>query len=80
MWSDREANPPRCDGSGTPAAEAYSLPDGFPHGAGLCSVCWGFVARTPDGALEEHDAFRGARTSAEAEQRTAWFNAFGWTA
>lgn len=79
MWSDREADPPRCPGSGAPAGAAAALADGFPHGAGLCAVCWGFVERTPSGTLAQHDAFRGAGTPEEAAHRAAWFNSFGWT-
>ena len=39
MWSDREADPPRCEGSGTDASPAAPLADGFPHGDALCPVC-----------------------------------------
>lgn len=77
MWSDREADPPLCPGSGAPAAPASRVPDGFPHGAALCEACWGFVP-LDDGMLAPHDAFRGAADAAEADQRSAWFNAHGW--
>ena len=44
MWSDREADAPFCPGSGMPQAPAQHLADdGFPHGAALCEICWGFV-------------------------------------
>jgi len=77
MWSDREADPPLCPGSGAPAAPASRVPDGFPHGAALCEACWGFVP-LDDGMLAPHDAFRGAADAAEADRRSAWFNAHGW--
>ncbi len=78
MWSDREADAPFCPGSGMPQAPAQHLADdGFPHGAALCEICWGFVP-LDDGVLAPHDAFRGTADAAEAERRSAWFNAHGW--
>ena len=77
MWSDREADAPRCDGSGRAAAPAALLPDGFPHGLALCPVCWGFVP-VQDDHLAEHDFFRGATSAEESTHRAEWFNAFGW--
>ncbi|MEU1970123.1 hypothetical protein ABZ477_00525 [Microbacterium sp. NPDC019599] len=78
MWSDREADPPRCEGSGTTAVPAEALADGFPDGRALCPVCLGFEP-VRDGALVEHDAFRGAGSAEEAARRAEWFNTFGWT-
>ncbi|POX68455.1 hypothetical protein C3481_00660 [Microbacterium sp. Ru50] len=77
MWSDAQADPPRCAGSGEPAEAAPSLPDGFPFGRGMCPVCTGFVALA-DGRLERHDAFRGTTDAAEGEARAQWFNTVGW--
>ena len=79
MWSDLQADPPRCEGSGSPAAPGRSLPDGFPGGRALCPACWGFFPVTAAGSLAEHDAFRGAGSGEEASHRAEWFNAFGWT-
>lgn len=78
MWSDAQADPPRCAGSGEPAEAAPSLPDGFPFGRGMCPVCTGFVALA-DGRLERHDAFRGTTDAAEGEARAQWFNTVGWS-
>ncbi|WP_240482640.1 hypothetical protein [Microbacterium arborescens] len=77
MWSDAQADPARCAGSGEPAEAAPSLPDGFPFGRGMCPVCTGFVELT-DGRLESHDAFRGTTDAAEGEARAQWFNTVGW--
>lgn len=77
MWSDAQADPPRCPGSGTAAAPAQTLADGFPHGRGLCGVCSGFVG-IDGGLLARHDAFRGTTEPAEAEHRADWFNTVGW--
>lgn len=83
MWSDREADPPACPGSGTAAAPAPALPDGFPGGRALCPVCLDFVtltgAVTDAGALVAHETFRGASDPDEAQHRADWFNTFGWT-
>lgn len=78
MWSDRQADAAACPGAGTAAEPAAALPNGFPHGRGLCPVCWGFVP-VADGALVAHDAFRGAADETEAADRAAWFNASGWS-
>ncbi|QIG41275.1 hypothetical protein G5T42_12900 [Microbacterium sp. 4R-513] len=79
MWSDREADPAACPGSGASATAAPNLADGFPDSRALCEVCLDFVPLTDAGALEPHDAFRGARTPGEAADRAEWFNSFGWT-
>jgi hypothetical protein len=78
MWSDREADPPRCAGSRRTAAPAALLPDGFPHGRALCPVCTEFVPLTRGDRLATHDAFAGAQTDAEADARAQWFNTNGW--
>lgn len=77
MWSDAQADPPRCPGSGTAGEAAARLADGFPGGRALCPVCTGFVA-LEDGALARHDAFRGTTDAAEARHRAEWFNSVGW--
>jgi hypothetical protein len=77
MWADRDADPPRCPGSGLAAEPARPLPDGFPHGRALCPECTAFVARE-DGRIAPHDAFRAARDPGEAASRAAWFNTRGW--
>lgn len=77
MWSDREADAPRCEGSGRAGASAPLLADGFPHGAALCEACWAFVA-LEEGALASHDAFRGASDATDARRRAEWFNVHGW--
>lgn len=79
MWSDREADPPECPGSGEEAQAAPLLPDGFPTGRAVCPVCLDFVALTAAGRLVDHESFRGAATPDEARARADWFNAFGWT-
>ncbi|TDN92453.1 hypothetical protein [Microbacterium sp. BK668] len=79
MWSDRDADPPGCPGSGRPAAPAPVLPSGFPDGRAVCDACLDFVAVTDAGALAPHDAFRGASSAQEARERADWFNTFGWT-
>lgn len=79
MWSDLQADPPRCPGSGEPALPATTLPDRFPAGRALCPACLGFFPLTAESSLAEHDAFRGARSAEEASARAEWFNTFGWT-
>ncbi|WP_345803130.1 hypothetical protein AAIB33_08640 [Microbacterium sp. AZCO] len=79
MWSDLQADPPACPGSGAPATPAEPLDDGFPEGRAVCPVCLDFVAITREGALAPHDTFRGAATPEEAAHRAEWFNTFGWT-
>ncbi|WP_460775137.1 hypothetical protein [Microbacterium sp. GXF7504] len=77
MWSDAQADPPRCPGGGRAAEPAPTLASGFPGGRALCPECTGFVP-LEDGILAAHDAFRGTVDRAEREGRAAWFNAFGW--
>lgn len=77
MWSDAQADPPVCSGSGTPAVPAPRLADGFPGGRALCPVCTGFVP-VAAGALSRHDAFRDPADRADAEHRAEWFNTIGW--
>jgi hypothetical protein len=77
MWSERDADPPHCPGSGRPAEPAAALPDGWPDGRALCDVCWGFED-VRAGMLAEHDSWRGDATRAEADRRREWFNAHGW--
>lgn len=78
MWSDREADAAACPGASGAAEPAPLLPDGFPAGRALCPECWGFVPLTA-GVLAPHDTFRGAGDDAEASDRAAWFNAYGWS-
>nr|WP_307328179.1 hypothetical protein [Microbacterium sp. SORGH_AS_1204] len=77
LWSDLQADPPECAGAGAPAEPAPELPDGFPAGRALCSVCWAFVD-VVNGALTPHDSWRGDDSRAEADRRREWFNTFGW--
>ncbi|QLD13160.1 hypothetical protein HW566_01695 [Microbacterium oleivorans] len=77
MWSDAQADPPRCPGSGTSAEPAPRLADGFPDGCALCPECTGFV-RVERGVLVNHDAFRDPDDAADAAHRAAWFNSIGW--
>lgn len=77
MWSEVQADPPVCPGSGEHADPAPVLPDGFPHGRGLCPACSAFVALR-GGALAQHDAFRGTTDAAVAAGRAEWFNTVGW--
>lgn len=78
MWSDVQADAPRCPGSGSAATPAPTLADGFPDGRALCPVCWAFAPLTDDGVLAEHDSWRGDATRADADRRREWFNAHGW--
>lgn len=78
MWADRDADPPRCEGSRADAVAAATLSDGFSDGRAPCPVCTAFVPLTADARLATHDAFRGAETDAEAAARAAWFNTHGW--
>lgn len=78
LWSDRQADPALCPLSGHPAHPAPTLADGFPAGRALCERCLAFVRVSEDGRLWNHDSFRGARTASEADQRSEWFNSFGW--
>lgn len=77
LWSDLQADAPRCPGSGRPGAPAATLDDGFPGGRALCEVCFGFVALDA-GALAEHDSWRGEDTREDGDRRREWFNAHGW--
>ncbi len=77
MWSERDADPPRCPGSGAPGRPAARDADGYPGGRGLCAECGAFVDVVA-GALAEHDAWRGDATRAEADRRREWFNTHGW--
>lgn len=77
MWSERDADDPRCPGSGTAGEPAPLADDGYPDGRALCPVCWAFV-ELHDGRLSEHDTWRGDPTRAEADRRRDWFNAHGW--
>jgi hypothetical protein len=77
LWSERDADPPRCPGSGRAAHPAPALEDGYPDGRGLCDVCFGFVP-IRDGVLATHDSWRGDDTREEADRRRAWFNTHGW--
>jgi hypothetical protein len=77
LWSEREADPPRCPGSGRPAQPAATLADGYPGGRALCPVCWGFVPVQGE-ALTEHDSWRGDATRQETDRRREWFNTHGW--
>lgn len=77
MWSERDADAPRCPGSGAPAAPAATLDDGFPGGRALCDVCFAFVP-IESGLRAEHDSWRGDATREEADRRREWFNAHGW--
>lgn len=77
LWSELQADPPRCPGSGLPAEPAATLADGFPGGRALCDVCGGFVA-LDDGLRVEHDSWRGDPVSDDDERRREWFNLHGW--
>jgi hypothetical protein len=77
MWSERDADPPRCPGSGLPARPAPVLDDGFPDGRALCDVCFAFV-ELDRGLRAEHDSWRGDATRAEGDRRREWFNTHGW--
>jgi hypothetical protein len=76
MWTDASADPPRCPGSGQRAAPATPLPDGFPHGRGLCRECLRFIGIV-DGALAVHDTADPDETADEAHHRREWFNRAG---
>jgi len=78
LWSDAGAEPPRCTGSGAPAAAAATLASGFPDGRALCETCLGFVALDAEGRLIEHDTWN-AEAEADAGERADWFNTFGWS-
>ncbi|WJL95969.1 hypothetical protein QSU92_01775 [Microbacterium sp. ET2] len=78
MWSNAQADAPRCSGSGRRASAAPSLPGGFPNGKAVCPVCWGFVA-LEGGALCDHDAYTRPADDDDAADRAAWFNAYGWS-
>lgn len=77
LWSDAEADAPRCAGSGQSSDPAPALPSGFPGDRALCPECTAFVGRR-DGRLEDHDTFRRPVDRAEAAERADWFNSFGW--
>ena len=79
MWSDVQADPPACPGSGTEADPAPLLDDGFPSGRAVCGFCLDFVPLTREGRLADHETFRGAATPEESRDRAEWFNTFGWT-
>jgi hypothetical protein len=76
MWTDAAADPPRCAGSGDPAHPAAPLPNGYPHGRGLCDVCLRFLPLEA-GRLVEHETTDPDETSAETALRREWFNAAG---
>jgi hypothetical protein len=78
MWTDAAADAPRCPGSGTPAAIAAPLDDGFPGDRALCAVCLRFVALDETGRLIEHDTADQDETAHEAAQRREWLNRHGW--
>lgn len=78
MWSDVQADPPECSGSGARADPAPTLEDGFPGGRALCPVCWAFVGLRVDGTMRRHRSWRGDRTRGDADRRRAWFNTHGW--
>ncbi|WP_258070770.1 hypothetical protein [Pseudoclavibacter sp. AY1F1] len=77
LWSDVNADQPRCPGSGSAATPAPRLADGYPNGLALCPVCFAFVALDV-GTLSEHDSWRGDATREEADQRREWMNSHGW--
>lgn len=78
LWSEAQADAPRCPASGAPGEVAATLDDGFPDGRALCAVCLAFVPLV-DGMLAAHDTWRGgADRPHDAERRRAWFNAHGW--
>ncbi|AXA95516.1 hypothetical protein CEP17_03265 [Microbacterium sp. PM5] len=82
MWSDNEADAPRCPGSGVQAVSAPRLSDtssaaGFPDGRARCLECDAFVPLV-DGRIAVHDRFRGADDVTESAARAEWFNTFGW--
>lgn len=78
MWTDAAADPPRCPGSGTAAAPASPLPDGYPHGRALCPTCLRFIELTDDARLDVHDTSDPHETEDEALHRREWLNANGW--
>ena len=78
LWSDVEADPPRCPGSGEPGEPAATLDDGFPDGRALCPQCLRFVALDSDARLVKHDPTDPDETDAERARSRAWFNTHGW--
>ncbi len=77
LWSDVNADLPRCAGSGATATAAQALTNGFPHGRAICPVCFAFVT-LEGGELAEHDSWRGDPSREEADQRREWMNTHGW--
>lgn len=77
LWSEIDADQPRCPGSGRDATPAPTLADGYPDGRALCEVCFAFV-QLGDATLAEHDSWRGDDTRQEADQRREWMNSHGW--
>ena len=78
LWSDRQADPARCPGSGEPGEPAAELPDGFPGGRALCPRCQRFVALDDGGRLVEHDTDDAEASDAELLRAREWFNTHGW--
>jgi hypothetical protein len=78
MWSDAQADPPRCPGSGEPGEPAAVLDDGFPDGRALCPHCLRFIGLDADRRLAEHDTADPAESEEERERSRAWFNTHGW--
>ncbi|UAJ81402.1 hypothetical protein IT072_04030 [Leifsonia sp. ZF2019] len=78
MWSDRDADPARCPGSGESGSPAARLPDGFPEGRADCPHCQRFVALDTAGRLVEHDTTDAAESDEEIAHRREWFNVHGW--
>jgi hypothetical protein len=78
LWSDVEADPPRCPGSGEAGEPAAALDDGFPDGRALCPHCLRFVPLDADGWLVEHDTADPDETEEERTRTREWFNAHGW--
>lgn len=78
LWSDREADPPRCPGSGESGRPAARLSDGFPDGRALCPRCQRFVGLDADGRLVEHDTDDPDATDTEVVRSREWFNTHGW--
>lgn len=78
LWSDRQADPARCPGSGRPGERAAQLADGFPGGRALCPDCHRFVDLNPDGRLVEHDTDDPRASDLEVLRSREWFNTHGW--
>lgn len=78
LWSDTGADPLRCPASGSPAAPAATLPDGFPGGRALCEHCLRFIPLDAGGRLLEHDTSDPDESEAELAHQREWFNSHGW--